>query len=198
MSERGAATVRAVAIIAAGACVVAAALAACGRPRALDASAATEDTAPRVAAVRPPDAAAKAPEPSIDISRPTDLADLVASRPDVFVGLGVERRGVVIVALNPGIDPGPWRPIVDRYAGGQSHLVTVCTRSLRELTGIANELTARRWSPRATSISFAVVTDPVTCSVQLSSDQLTDEEQAALLERYGDALTIVRAAVSRA
>ncbi|MFC7484167.1 hypothetical protein ACFQX7_34775 [Luedemannella flava] len=138
------------------------------------------------------------PEPVVDVGRPTDLADLVASRPDVFVGLGVEKRGVIIVALNPGVDPAAWRPVVDRYAAGKSHLVTICTHSLAELTGIADELVARRWSPRATRIAFAVVTDPVTCSVQLSTDQLTTDEENALVERYGDAITIVRAPVGRA
>jgi hypothetical protein len=130
--------------------------------------------------------------------RRNDLAGLVASRPDVFVGLGRERHGVAIVALNPGIDVRVWRPVIDRYAGREPHLVTVCTRSLSELLGVADELTARRWSPRAATIAFAVVTDPLTCSTQLTSADLTPTEKLALAQRFGGALTIVDAPVGRA
>jgi hypothetical protein len=208
------------ALVATGVCAVvgvASALAACGQPAATGApagspggspagwSAAAAAGGPTSAgarakpgagagdAVRSAPAVTKAPE----VAR-NDLAGLVASRPDVFVGLGRERHGVAIVALNPGVDVRVWRPVVDRYAGSEPHLVTICTRSLSELLRVADELTARRWSPRAATVAFAVATDPVTCSTQLTSADLTPAEKLALTQRFGGALTIVDAPVGRA
>ena len=204
------------ALVATGVCAVvgvATALAACGQPPATGAltgsptgwSAAAATVGPTSAGARAKpgagagDAARSAPAVTkTAVAARNDLAGLVASRPDVFVGLGRERHGVVIVALNPGIDVRAWRPVVDRYAGREPHLVTMCTRSLSELLRVADELTARRWSPRAPAIAFGVATDPLTCSTQLTSADLTPADKIALTRRFGGALTIVDAPVGRA
>lgn len=206
-------TGRAAAILAVGVCAVvgvATALAACGGPVPIVGAAGSAtgwaaSAAPMSEKARAkPGAGAEGgaqSAPAVTTKPPVvdrrDLAGLVASRPDVFLGLGRERHGVAIVALNPGIDVRIWRPIVDRYAGREPHLVTVCTRSLDELLHVADELTARKWSPRAPTISFAVATDPLTCSTQLTSADLTAPEKQALTLRFGGALTIVDAPVGR-
>lgn len=190
-------TARAWALVALGVCA-AVGTAACGTRAPISAAEAAVVVEPSATPDVDPLAAAKVPAAKVDLGRPRDLADLVRRRPDVFVGTGVENHGVTIVALNPGVDVRSWRPVIARYAGTQPYLVTSCPYSLAELTRVSGELTGRDWSPRAKRISFAVVIDPVTCSVQLASADLTDAERAALTSRYGDAITIVKAAAERA
>jgi hypothetical protein len=129
--------------------------------------------------------------PSRKLARiPAPLSTLVAARPDVFLGLGWDQDGTPVIAFNPGVDTRAWDEQLKNAAGNLTYMTRTCGHSLSELEQVQSQLALGTWSPRATSISFALYVDPATCSVRLSSDQLQPSDVHELTARYGALITI--------
>jgi hypothetical protein len=129
--------------------------------------------------------------PSRKLARiPAPLSTLVAARPDVFLGLGWDPDGTPVIAFNPGVDTRAWEGQLKSAAGSITYRTRTCAHSLSDLEQVQSQLALGTWSPRATSISFALNVDPATCSVRLSSDQLQPSDIRELAARYGLLVTI--------
>jgi hypothetical protein len=123
-----------------------------------------------------------------ELNRP--LSSLVEDNPGAFVGLYLDASSVPVVVFNPRIDVDAWRARLDAAAEGRPYSTDSCLRSGEELGQVQDELGLRQWSPRAGSISFGVWVDPATCTVRVETDQLTESDIQALIQRFGTAVSL--------
>jgi hypothetical protein len=119
-----------------------------------------------------------------------ELGQLVDRYPDVFVGLGLDAQRVPLVAFNPGIDITTWEPALDKAAAGAPYRIITCARSRTELAQVQALVGRRDWLPNRGSVALATYIEPASCSVRLTSTELSHEDIRVLTERFGDALTI--------
>jgi len=124
------------------------------------------------------------------------LGRLVARHPEVFVGLYRDEAAIPHVAFGPGADPEEWADRLTEAAQGISYpaegigyRVDTCSRDRRSLRAIQDEITTDQSWTQNKHLAFAVWVQPETCTVRVESDQLMRADIAALVVRYGTAVS---------
>jgi hypothetical protein len=124
------------------------------------------------------------------------LGRIVTRNPDVFVGLYRAREGALHVVFGPGADPADWierlneaaRPIT--YPEPRiGYRIDTCPRSYRSLRPLQDEIAEDQSWHDDENLAFGVWVDPQTCTVRVETDLIDDDGIAALVERYGGAVS---------
>lgn len=116
------------------------------------------------------------------------LAAAVEANPDTFVGIFFDENGPVVV-FGRGVDPDQWRRRLDALTTA-TYRISQCSRTRAELEAVQAAVVGRGWTPRAGSIALSTRIDPATCTVWVTTDQLTPAEMEAFLQRFGNAVTL--------
>ena len=124
------------------------------------------------------------------------LSRLVTDHPDVFVGLYRDESAVPHVVFGPGADPDEWAGRlteaakgIDYPAEGIGYRSDTCSRTEARLRAIQDEITANQDWTENERLAFGVWVQPETCTVRVESDLLRIAEIAALVARYGTAIS---------
>jgi hypothetical protein len=117
------------------------------------------------------------------------LGSLVERNPAAFVGLYLEARGTAVIVFGPRADSESWRDPLRAAAGGVRYRTERCSRDLRSLRALQDEIATKSWS-RSRSPAFGVWVDPSSCTARVESDLLTPADLAALVDRFGTAISI--------
>ena len=113
-----------------------------------------------------------------------ELQNLVNSEPELFVGYYIDEDGSVVVATSS--EEAEAQRLLEGLS--RNYSTVSCPRSQVELMEIVSEIKAelQRMETQGAS-AFGI--DARTCTVHLQAS-LTSQEEAELLERFGDAVTI--------
>jgi hypothetical protein len=136
-----------------------------------------------------------APDPRLPVPSPEHeqdlhpLSSLVERNPAAFVGLYRDGRGTAVVVFGPGADRGSWRDRLAAAARGLPYRTETCSRTRRSLRAMQDEIAAWDWSADKRP-PFGVWVDPASCTVRVESDLLTRRDIAALVNRFGTAISI--------
>ena len=116
--------------------------------------------------------------------RYTELGGFVEGHPEIFVGYYIDEHGDLVIVFDPGVDIEAWRQRLEPHLGkGNEHYRTEsCSHSLGELQRIAYEIEPNDFPHK---IAYSGDVEPETCTVRITSDQLTHEDIRALSERFG-------------
>lgn len=120
-----------------------------------------------------------------------ELARIAESRPDVFVGAYRDHDGNLHAVFNPGTSPEDWRSRLEAAVpSGVELYLNECQVSRQDLMQVLDTLKKQDWSPHASQVAFAAEIDPATCSVVMTTQDLTNEDRAALETLFGSKLRI--------
>jgi hypothetical protein len=117
------------------------------------------------------------------------LGSLVERNPAAFVGLHRDARGPAVVVFGRAADPRRWRDRLAAAAAGLPYRTEICSRDRRSLRAMQDEIATRDWTANK-SLAFGVWVDPSSCTVRVESDLLTRRDIAALVHRFGRAISI--------
>jgi hypothetical protein len=124
----------------------------------------------------------------------TDLAPLAAiteANHDVFVGAYRDSSGKLHAVFNAGADQEAWRSTLEASVPkGETLVMDECSVSYTSLSDVLQELAARNWAGDASSVNFAAVIDPQSCSVVMTTQDLSPSGQKQLEDRFGALITI--------
>jgi hypothetical protein len=118
------------------------------------------------------------------------LARITEPRPEVFVGVFRDAAGDLHVVFNPGIDVEDWRAELESAVpAGKTLYLDRCSVTRGDLLGILDVLEQRSWSAHASEVAFAAGIDPASCSVVITSQDLTAADRERLVEMFGPQVT---------
>lgn len=125
---------------------------------------------------------------------PASLDEYIRGHWETFVGTGIDAKGTVVLGVHegnglPGVVEG-----VEKYVKGKPYRLVTCPHSRVDLEKVVVELSERRFLPNAAALKFALSIDGYACAVQMRAD-LSDEQTAQLMERFGAKLVIERGPV---
>jgi len=117
----------------------------------------------------------------------TDLDDRIAADRRRFVGLGTDPDGTLVVVVAAGVNPDAAVAAIRPALTGRKHRVVTCDTTFAELESVRAGVSAVLL--RAAGYSLRV--DPAACAVRVEGD-VPPDVAAALTERYGRAVVVVR------
>jgi hypothetical protein len=126
--------------------------------------------------------------------KPGTLDEYVRGHWETFVGTGVDAKGTIVLGVHEGNGLPDVVEGVKRYVNGKAYRLVTCPHSRVDLQRVVVELSGRTFLPRARTLNFTLGVDGYACAAQLRAD-LTDEETAQLMARYGAKLVIERGPV---
>lgn len=126
----------------------------------------------------------------------TTLRDHIEAHRELFVGIGVDANGVLVVGVHQSADLAKQMPELSKLANGQPLRVKTCSRSWADLMRVQLELARRDFLPGADKLAFATTVDPLACAVRLTID-LTDAQVAEVTAKYEGALVIQKGTATR-
>jgi len=124
------------------------------------------------------------------------LHDYVDAHREMFIGIGLDANGVLVVGVHESADLTLQMAQLSSLAKGKSFRVQTCSRSWTDLMRVQHELSRREFLPGADQMAFASAIDPLACAVRLTID-LPDAQVAELTARYKGALVIQKGSASR-
>lgn len=128
---------------------------------------------------------------------PAAFGSLVDDNPEVFFGTYRDKAGVLVVVFNPGADPAAWEDRltaaaddIDYPAEDSGYRMDTCSRDRKSLRALQDEIvrTRKEWA-EGKRLAFGVWVQPETCTVRVESDLLSPTDIAALVDRYGTAIS---------
>lgn len=125
---------------------------------------------------------------------PASLDEYIRGHWETFVGAGADPKGTVVLGVHEGNGLPEVVEGVEKYLKGKPYRLVTCPHSRVELEKVVVELGERRFLPTAATLKFTLSVDGGACAVQLRAD-LTDEETAQLMDRFGAKLMIERGPV---
>lgn len=122
----------------------------------------------------------------------TDLDDRIAADRRRFVGLGADPDGTLVVAVAAGVNPDVAVSAIRPALAGRKHRVVACDTTFAELESVRAGVSAALLA----AAGFDLRVDPVAGAVRVDGD-IPAEVAAALVNRYGRAVVVTRAAPAR-
>lgn len=127
------------------------------------------------------------------------LSVYVNARPDVFTGQYEDRADWVVVlgpaAAAEGVER--WRDELTRVGGGTPLRVEVCDVSASDLREVQAQIRELAW-PSGPRPAYAVEPNPRTCTVDITSDELSKADLALVEARFGTRVRHLSGAAGRA
>lgn len=118
------------------------------------------------------------------------LAQITEAHHDIFVGAYCDDRDVLHAAFNPGVQQSEWIPILRTAVGTTPLVFEECPVRYSDLRHVSVELEDRGWAEDAASIPFASDIAPASCSVRMTTGQLTTHQEEQLADAYGSLVTL--------